>query len=262
MTQIGAQMFTLRDHCGTPDDIARSLEKVKAMGYDGVQGSAAGFNTLDEGELKQIKKALDDNGLPCVVTHVSLDLMRDQTEAVIAKHQILDCKYTAIGGTKFGEDSTPASWEAFAEEYNELTATLNAAGIRAGYHNHSHEYEILEDGRTPMQIMLERFAPHVWFEIDVYWVAHGLGDPAEWVRKIGMSGENRIPCVHYKDGAVTHERKHLMLPVGEGNLNWPRINGACAEAGVEWMLVERDSGPHDPFDALEISIRNLRNMGL
>jgi sugar phosphate isomerase/epimerase len=53
-----------------------------------------------------------------------------------------------------------------------------------------------------------------------------------------------------------------MLPVGQGNLNWPRINGACAEAGVDWLLVERDKGPHDPFDALEIYIRNLRNMGL
>ena len=54
MTKIGAQMFTLRDFCATPDDIARTLERVKAMGYDGIQGSSAGFNTLDEGELKPV----------------------------------------------------------------------------------------------------------------------------------------------------------------------------------------------------------------
>lgn len=262
MTQIGAQMFTLRDHCGSPDEIARTLEKVKAMGYDGIQASAAGFNTLDEAELKQIKQALDDNGLVCAATHESLDNMRDQTRAVVTKHRILDCAYTAIGGTLWGNDSTAADWEDFAKEYNGITAQLNEAGIRAGYHNHSHEFQKLDDGRTPMAILLEHFAPHVWLELDVYWVAHGLADPAEWVRDIAQSGTDRIPCVHYKDGTVSAEREHVMMPVGEGNLNWPRINGACAEAGVEWFLVERDSGPHDPFDALEISIQHIREMGL
>ena len=29
-TQIGAQMFTLRDHCKTPSDIAKTCEKLKA----------------------------------------------------------------------------------------------------------------------------------------------------------------------------------------------------------------------------------------
>jgi sugar phosphate isomerase/epimerase len=259
---IGAQMYTLRESCGTPDDIARSLEKVKAMGYDGVQGSAAGFNTLDEADLKQIKQALDDNGLVCAATHESLDNMRDHTEAVITKHRILGCTYTAIGGALWGSGSTAADWEAFADEFNGITATLNDAGIRAGYHNHSHEFQKLDDGRTPMAILLQNFAPHVWMELDVYWVAHGLADPAEWVRAIAHSGDNRIPCVHYKDGTVTGEREHVMMPVGEGNLCWPRVNGACAEAGVEWALVERDAGPHDPFEALELSIRNIRGMGL
>jgi len=257
--KIGAQMFTLRDSCGTPDEIAQSLEKVKAMGYDGIQGSAAGFNTLDESELKQIKQALDDNGLVCAATHESLDNMRDHTEAVITKHRILDCSYTALGATSA---STVSGWEIFCKEFNEITAALNENGIRAGYHNHSHEFQILEDGRTPMQVMLKEFAPHVWLELDVYWVAHGLADPTLWIQKIAASGKDRIPCVHYKDGAVDADRNHYMLPVGDGNLNWTRINPACAEAGVEWALVERDRGPHDPFDALQIAINNMKAMGL
>ncbi len=262
MTQIGAQMYTLRDSCGTPDEIARSLEKVKVMGYDGIQASSAGFNTLDETELTQIKQALDDNGLVCGATHESLENMRDHTEATITKHQILGCSYTAIGGTLWGNGSTAADWEAFCKEFNGITAELNRAGIRAGYHNHSHEYQILDDGRTPMAIMLENFEPHVWLELDVYWVAHGLADPAEWINTVAASGEKRIPCIHYKDGVVNGDREHVMMPVGEGNLNWPAINTACADAGVEWILVERDSGPHDPFVALELAVKNLRAMGL
>jgi sugar phosphate isomerase/epimerase len=243
-------------------EIAHSFEKVKAMGYDGIQASSAGFNTLDETDLKKIKQAMDDNGLVCAVTHESLDNMRDKSEAVITKHQILDCTYTAIGGTLGGSGHTAAEWEAFSKEFNGITAKLNEAGLRTGYHNHSNEFQKLDDGRTPMAIMLELFEAQVWLELDVYWVAHGLADPAEWVRKIQKSGPNRIPCVHYKDGTVTGAREHVMMPVGEGNLNWPRLNKACAEAGVEWMLVERDQGPHDPFKALEISLNNMREMGI
>lgn len=262
MSKIGAQMFTLRDHCKTVEDIKKTLERVKALGFDGIQGSAAAFNTLDEGELRQIKRALDDNGLVCAATHESLDNMRDKPEAVIAKHRILDCGYTAIGGALGGQATTPNDWKVFAVEFNSATAKLNEAGIRAGYHNHSHEFQRLDDGSVPMDLLLDNFQSHVWMELDVYWVAHGLADPAAWVRKIAASGENRIPCVHYKDGTVSAKREHVMMPVGEGNLNWPALNPACAEAGVDWFLVERDAGPHDPFDALEISLRNMRKMGL
>ena len=110
--------------------------------------------------------------------------------------------------------------------------------------------------------MLESFDPHVWMELDVYWVAHGLADPVNWINKIASSGKDRIPCIHYKDGSVDKERKHYMLPVGDGNLDWGRINPACAAAGVEWALVERDRGPHEPFDALDRAIKNMKAMGL
>ena len=53
-----------------------------------------------------------------------------------------------------------------------------------------------------------------------------------------------------------------MCEVGSGNLNWPRILDACRRAGVEWYLVERDSGDLDPFDSLKVSLDNLRAMGL
>ena len=35
MERIAAQMYTLRDYCKTPADIAASCAKVKKMGYDG-----------------------------------------------------------------------------------------------------------------------------------------------------------------------------------------------------------------------------------
>lgn len=259
---IGAQMFTLRDSCKTTDDIARSLERVAKMGYDGIQASAAGFNTLDPDEVKAIKKALDDNGLKCGATHESLDNMRDQTEAVVEKHQILDCKLTAIGGMNFGEQATPEKWEQSIREFSEIASKLAGHGLKVGYHNHNHEFADTGDGRHAMEMLMSQAGSDVWFELDTYWVAAGGGDPAEWIDRAASLGEGRIPAVHYKDMGVTVDRQPLMLPVGLGNLNWTRINAACQAAGVEWYLVERDAGPHDPFEALEISIQRMRDMGI
>ena len=39
-SQIGCQMYTLRDYTKTPADLAQTLRKVKKIGYDAVQTSA------------------------------------------------------------------------------------------------------------------------------------------------------------------------------------------------------------------------------
>jgi sugar phosphate isomerase/epimerase len=54
-----------------------------------------------------------------------------------------------------------------------------------------------------------------------------------------------------------------MAEIGEGNLNWSAIIDACDAAGVEYALVEQDQTyDRTPFEALEISYNNLREMGL
>ena len=51
-SQIAAQLYTLRDFIQTPDDIAKTMKRVKEIGYDAVQCSALG--PISPEELKQI----------------------------------------------------------------------------------------------------------------------------------------------------------------------------------------------------------------
>ena len=62
--KIGAQFFTLRQHCKTPEDLALSLRKVADIGYTTVQLS--GTCPFD---AQWMKEQLDANGLRCVITH-------------------------------------------------------------------------------------------------------------------------------------------------------------------------------------------------
>ena len=264
---IGAQMYTLRDHCKTPDDIASSCKRVKAMGYDTIQASASGFNTIDPLTLKRI---LDDQGLSCAATHENLLSMdAEQVKAVIQKHQILGCQWTAIGGFHPKDKWTIAGWREFIDKFNGLAKLFAGSGVSIGYHNHSHEFARLPGsgdggdtgvagGTIAMQMLLDELDPSIWIEIDTYWVQHGGGDPAAWIEKC----KGRIPCVHIKDMTIGPDRQHKMCEVGVGNLNWPRILQACSAAGVKHYLIERDTGDLDPFDSLQISVRNLRSMGV
>ena len=256
---IGAQMYTIRRHTQTSSDMAKSFARLREMGYEAVQVSGVG-----QIEDEELARMLRGEGLYCAATHVSLDMMKD-TDRCVAYHQALDCKYPAIGGY-FGEQD-PDAWLRFVDEFNAVGCALAERGLRVGYHNHSHELAPLDGppagpDSTVLAMMLQKLDPSIWFEIDTYWIAHGGGDPADWIERVVRSGAGRLPCVHFKDMAVTAEREQKMCEIGSGNLNWPPIFAACRAAGTEWYLVERDDGDMDPFDSLGVSLNNMHAMGL
>src|SRR5215213_9451342 len=101
---IGAQLYTLREFTKTPADIAKTLARVKKIGYNGVQCSALGPI-----EPQELAKILKDNDLACLVTHVKLEDMEKDPQKIIADHQLWGCKYTAIGGIS-PKEATTQTW--------------------------------------------------------------------------------------------------------------------------------------------------------
>jgi sugar phosphate isomerase/epimerase len=254
MSQIALQLYTLRDFLKTPTDIAKTLKRVKHLGYAAVQ--ASGLGPIPPAELKKI---LDGEGLACVATHINIDDLRKDPAQIIANHKALACKYTAIGGFGWADPTAP-EWHAFAKEYTALAAKLQSAGLSLGYHNHSHEF-IRQQGELPLEILLNECGKEVWFEIDTYWIQHGGGDPAAWIDSVA----GRIHVVHFKDMIVQRadgKVSPVMAEVGAGNLNWPNIITSCRNAGVEWYCIEQDHCQRDPFESVAISLKNLQALGV
>jgi sugar phosphate isomerase/epimerase len=251
-TVLAAQLYTVREFMKTPADMAKSFKKVKDLGYDAVQLSGHG-QVSDE----EMKKMVDDAGLIVCATHTSYQLMRDEPQRVIDQHKLWGCKHPAIGGLP-GEYRNAEGFVKFAKEASEVGAKLAEAGLIFSYHNHSFELEKYGD-RTGLQILYEDSDPRYFnSEIDTYWIQHGGGDPAAWIRKL----KGRAYLVHFKDMAIKG-REQRFAEIGEGNLNWPAILDACKEAGAEWHIVEQDrTYERDPFESLGISLKNLNAMGL
>ncbi|MCK4276378.1 MAG: sugar phosphate isomerase/epimerase [Phycisphaerae bacterium] len=248
---IAAQLYTVREFTQTPEDIVETMKKVAAMGYEAVQLSAVG--PMEPSELREV---CDGEGLTVCATHVDYEQMRDEPEIVIEQHQILGCEHTAIGGLP-EEYRGADGFARFAREASVVAERLVQGGLTFSYHNHSFELEKFGD-RTGLQILYEESDPRYFTaEIDTYWIQHGGGSPVVWIDKL----QGRLPLLHLKDMTMQgHEQ--IMAEVGEGNLDWPGINEAAEKAGCVYAAVEQDTCPGDPFDSLELSYKNLVEMGL
>ena len=281
---LAAQLYTIREFARTVDDFRSSMKKIREIGYTAVQVS--GIGPIPDATVKAI---VDDAGLTICNTHVRpADALWNDLDAVIAQHNLWDCKHVAIGSMpgRFREDGK-AGFERFAEQASRIGEKLHAAGLTFSYHNHSFEFarfgsrnsdsarnsdsvrnsdsarysdsvRYSDSARTGLDIIYEESDPrYLQAELDTYWVQHGGGDPVVWIDKM----KNRMPVVHLKD-MVIFDGEQAMAEVGEGNLNWPAILRACREAEVEWYAVEQDVCRRDPFESLKISYENLKLMGL
>ncbi len=250
---LAAQLYTVREFTQTPEGVAETFKKVRAIGYEAVQVSA--FGPVDP---KDVKQMLDDNGLVCCITHIGYDRLKDDLPAVIDQHKLWNCKHVAIGSMPQQFRGGVEGIRQFAVEANEIGRKLAEADLTFSYHNHSFEFTRTGD-TTMMDVLFKETDPrYVKSELDTYWVQHGGADPAAWIRRM----KDRMPVVHLKDMTIQEGKTQVMAEVGEGNMNWPAILDACREAHVEWYAVEQDICQRDPFESLAISYRNLKAMGL
>jgi sugar phosphate isomerase/epimerase len=251
--RLGAQLWTVRHACKTIGEVAETFQKVARIGYPGVQLSGFGPVPADE-----VAKAAREAGLEIVSSHTGWERFLKDLDGVIAEHKLWNCRHLAIGG--LSKDYQSAEGLArFLAELGPVAERLAKEGMDFSYHNHSHE--LVRYGRqTWLEMLYAQGSPRqLKAELDTYWVQHGGGDPTGWILRCA----GREPLCHFKDMCITAEREQRFAEIGEGNLNWPEILKACAQSGVEWVLVEQDNCyGRDPFESLAISYRNLKALGL
>ncbi|MCY0874947.1 MAG: sugar phosphate isomerase/epimerase [Firmicutes bacterium] len=247
---IAAQLYTLRDHLKTPEQIASSLQRVRAIGYEAVQVS--GLGPIDPVELKALT---DDSGLQICATHVSYDSLKNHLPDVIRTHQLWACEYVGLGMLPEVYRNSKEGYEAFVREFSEIGRHLADHNLHLVYHNHDLEF-VRFDGVTGLDLLLQGASPQTYsLELDTYWVQAGGASPIEWIEKAA----GQLKVIHLKDMAVDG-RTAVMAEIGEGNFNWPAIIEACRNSGVQWYAVEQDVCKRDPFESLAISFSYLSNL--
>lgn len=255
--KTGAQLFTLRAYTQNERDFARSMKRVAQIGYKTVQISAVGRDIRPE----RIREICDEEGLEIVLTHSDPNRILYDTDRLIAEHDIMGCKYIGLGAMP-DKYRTPEWLANFAEDYREPAKKIAAAGKLLMYHNHNFEFrkvkaEGADEPKRIIEYLCDWFAPdELGFTLDTYWVQAAGADVCHWIGLL----QDRIPCVHLKDMAMSAEGS-VMAPVMEGNLNFDAILKKLEGTSCKYLLVEQDICQGSPFDCLKLSYDNLAAAG-
>ena len=253
----GAQMFSVRTLCQTPEGMDAALKALSEMGYTSVQlsGHNQGIDPV------AIKDMLDRYSLKCNSTHIGFDEMEENLEGVIARHRLWNCAYPGVGGMPGEFRGSAEGIHEFARRANIVGKKLKDAGMTFIYHNHAFEFERY-GVKNGMDILFDELTD-VQFELDVYWVQSGGGNPVDWIKKVA----GRMDVVHFKEmvGCAPDPQTHSMTkmaPVGEGNFDWQKIMQTCDDTGVKYAFIEQDNAVEtDPLACMKTSITNLTRLG-
>jgi len=257
---IGAQLYTVREQCQTPEDMKRTLTAVRKIGYTCVQLS--GHNLAIP--FADIAGWCGDLGLSVGSTHTSYQRMLEDLPGVIADHKMLGCPYPGIGGMPGKYSASAEGFAAFAAEVAPVAKKMRDEGLTFVYHNHNHEFirfATSTGSESGMDILLRHAVPEMQFELDTHWVQAGGASPVAWIEKV----KGRCDVVHFKDMVYdANEHRGVICEVGSGNLDWPGIFGACKASGVKYAFVEQDDEhPKRPrLESLAMSYAFLKDSGL
>ncbi|WP_059105967.1 sugar phosphate isomerase/epimerase family protein [Shouchella shacheensis] len=241
---IGLQLYTLRNE--TEEDFAGTLQKVKDIGYEGVE--FAGFGGYSASELKELLASI---GLQAFSSHVPLQTLRDDLEETIRYHKEAGIHYIIC---PFLDESERSEYELLAATLDEIGGTCREAGLTFCYHNHDFEFERV-DGEYALDLIMNHTMPaNVSLELDTYWAERaGVNAPG-----YSKSYTGRLPLVHIKD--LKSKDNPTFAEVGEGILDISVIIAAAEEAGANYLIVEQDLCERSPLESIEISYKNLQRI--
>jgi len=250
--KVGLQLFTLRDFLKTEVDIRSTLKKVKEIGYNAVQVSGLGPI-----EPKVLKEILDEFNLKASSVHVGYNDLINSPGKILKDAKLLGYETVACPSLP-NELRNEAGYKKAAKELNKVGKFFYENGLILVYHNHGFDLQKYNSGLGLDILFNESNSKYLQTEIDTYWIQYGGGDPAEWILKY----KDRAPIVHIKDMTI-RENKQIMIEIGNGNLNWPKIFEALKEAGTKWYMLEQDNTNElDPFESIKISLNNLKKWGI
>jgi sugar phosphate isomerase/epimerase len=249
LSQVAAQLYTVRDYLSGSADFARSLERLKEIGYPAVE-----LIPSDSVSDKEIAKICGDAGIVIAAAHVPGKVLLQMPEAIVEKLQTLGTQlgvYAFPGDIDLGSGSQVGH---LVDQLQRAAEVLAGPGKILAYHNHAMEFSRL-NGELVYQI-LRRKAPAISFEFDTYWAQVGGVSPERWIRELG----SKLASLHLKDYGVPakHNQPPFMAEVGYGNLDFPVLVAAAERAGCKWFVVEQDFTPGNPFDSLEKSFRYVK----
>ncbi len=272
--KTGVQQIMLGSVAGTEAQAQKTLQRIKAAGYDGVELNrfmvhpsswmvrlmtrAAGMPTGKGGKLDW-PALIKDSTLDVISLHTDLGSLEREPEAVIAEAGDFGTKRVVITGLYRFDYGSEAAVRDLAKRLDQAGQRLRAAGLRLLYHNHNVELLQVRPGLRAYDILLRETDPEALaFEFDSYWFTDGGADAKKWMQTLG----SRMELWHVTDRgsrqsgpAMTPILKADSMELGTGSMDLEGLWTAAKANGTQAVVLESHKNwiDKDPVKSLELS---------
>ena len=266
--QIGLELYTVRDLL--KQDYEGTLAKVAAIGYKEVE-PADPFNNMPP---EQYKALLDKYHFKMFSSH-SDATAGPGLEKELEGQAKMGLKYTAVqpapGGAPQHEKRTIESVKQRCADMNKHGVLLKKFGMKYYIHNHSGEFDVLDDGKTTEYDVLlkETDAALVAMQLDIGWAYVAGRDAIEMFKK----NPGRYELWHVKDAKYKEldpkmkpslrQRAAKIMAMGEGDIDYKAVFANAKTAGLKHFVIEQDTAGQGGRDAIadcKIAYDNLNKI--
>lgn len=262
---LGIQLYSVRQQM--TQDLAMALAGVAAAGFKEVESAA-----LPKKPAREIRAALDKAGLTCVSSHHPSADLNERFDEIVAYDKELGSKYiicsspghrtAAAAGQKGQRPYTLDDWRYNAEQFNKWAEKTAKAGIQFGYHNHIHEFDMVE-GVTPYEELLKLTDPKkVTFELDCGWARVAKQDPVELMKKHPY----RFSMLHVKDfhlgqPSAASGAEPKVTELGRGDIDYkPIMAQARKNQRIRHAFVEQEAFDVPWEESLKIDAAYMKSL--
>jgi sugar phosphate isomerase/epimerase len=242
--KYGVQLYSVRalmqrDPAGTIAALARAgFEEVEFAGFYGRTA-------------REMRRLIDANALKSPAGHVTIDDLRTNLSGQLSDAATLGWRWLIVAWID-PKERTSAAYHSLARDFNRLGKIAARSGVRLGYHAEDYDFHPLANGSVPYDVMLRETDPAlVDFEMDIYWVVKGGGDPIRYL----TANRGRFPLLHIKD----IDSSGKMVNAGEGVIDFPTIIRAWKQSAPRHLIIENDEPAH-PIADVAAGLKYIRGV--
>ena len=235
---VGVQAFSFRNYF--PKDVPGTLDRIQAMGIKEIEGGSGKIDPAD------YRKMCADRGISIPSTDARFKDLEENPMKIVETAKALGSKFVMCAAIphKTRGNFSKADADHAVKVFNEAGKVLAENGLTFCYHPHGYEFQPYGKG-TLMDYIIEETNPkYVSFEMDIFWVQFGGGDPVALLKKYG----NRWKLLHLKDmkkgikkDLTGHTDKEFNVRLGTGQLDMPGILKEARKIGIAHYFIEDES---------------------
>jgi len=232
-----------------------TLDRIQKMGITKIEG--------DGGKIppEEFKKLCNERGISIPSTGAQFQELIDDPEAIVTKAKKLGADFVMCAWVPHQGDFKLSDAKKAVEVFNNAGKILAENGITFTYHAHGYEFQPHDNGTLLDYIIMNTNPEYVSFEMDIFWIHFGGGDPVALMKKYG----SRWKLMHLKDmkkgtpknltGGTDVENN---VPLGSGELDMPAIIREGNRIGIAHYFIEDESSV--VVDQVPASIAYLRSL--